>query len=240
MPRPKRTKVASTTARVANTPKPVEPAASHRLKSRKVTASIPKDSFSDDSDGLVVKSTRSRQRMPWQPIPEPREDVDFTMTGALPVPSENEDTASASKNNTPLSRAALRKRSKLGVQSSSGKTSPKVMSSRKSRSLLENAIDTPTEEEDSTGFGDHLLSFSSVNSESPAHGTRPPSAIKVGATPAHEASILALKHFKRRPRQPSLLRMVHQTTDIEDNDLDDLDDLGDFDDCELLAYSPTC
>ena len=89
------------------------------------------------------------------------------------------------------------------------------------------------EEGDSSGFGDHMLSFTSLDSNSPAHGTRPPSAIKVGATPAHERSILALTNFKRRARQPSLLRMVHQTTDLEDNDGEDMDLYADdLDDCE--------
>lgn len=89
------------------------------------------------------------------------------------------------------------------------------------------------EEGDSSGFGDHMLSFTSLDSNSPAHGTRLPSAIKVGATPAHERSILALTNFKRRARQPSLLRMVHQTTDLEDNDGEDMDLYADdLDDCE--------
>jgi hypothetical protein len=43
-----------------------------------------------------------------------------------------------------------------------------------------------------------------------------------------------LTNFKRRPRQPSLLRMVHQTTDVEDNDLGD----DDFDDLDLDDFHP--
>lgn len=56
--------------------------------------------------------------------------------------------------------------------------------------------------------------------------------MKIGATPGHEASILALTNFKRRARQPSLLRMVQQTTDVEDNDDSGLDDTdnSEFDD----------
>jgi hypothetical protein len=83
--------------------------------------------------------------------------------------------------------------------------------------------DAPTQDESSL-MDPSLLTFGSLDSESPAHGTRPPSAMKIGGTPAHETSILALTNFKRRARQPSLLRMVRQTTDVEDNDLDDLDD----------------
>jgi hypothetical protein len=93
--------------------------------------------------------------------------------------------------------------------------------------------DHPVDE--SSGFGD--LTLSSLDSESPAHGTRPPSAIKVGATPAHERSILALTNFKRRARQPSLLRMVHQTTDLEDNDGDDLDNTDNFDFDDFVPHA---
>lgn len=85
--------------------------------------------------------------------------------------------------------------------------------------------DAHISDEESSLLDPSLLTFGSLDSDSPAHGTCPPSAIKVGATPAHETSILALTNFKRRARQPSLLRMVHQTTDVEDNnDYDDLDD----------------
>ena len=81
--------------------------------------------------------------------------------------------------------------------------------------------------EGDSGFGDFTMS--SLDANSPEHGTRPPSAVKVGATPAHETSILALTNFRRRARQPSLLRMVQQTTDVEDNDQDDLDNTDNFD-----------
>jgi hypothetical protein len=67
----------------------------------------------------------------------------------------------------------------------------------------------------------------------------PPSALKAQGTPAVETSILALTNFKRRPRQPSIIRMVQQTSeggnqsDVEDS-LRDLDDtLRDFD-----AFNP--
>ena len=69
------------------------------------------------------------------------------------------------------------------------------------------------------------------------------SALRPQSTPAVESSILALKNFKRRPRQPSMLQMVQQRTasarpsgvnvsttqnvgglDIDDADLEDEDD----------------
>ncbi|KAF2485312.1 hypothetical protein BDY17DRAFT_293353 [Neohortaea acidophila] len=49
------------------------------------------------------------------------------------------------------------------------------------------------------------------------HGARsslapPNSALRLDPAPAFETSILALKNFKRRPRQPSMLQMVQQRT----------------------------
>jgi hypothetical protein len=41
---------------------------------------------------------------------------------------------------------------------------------------------------------------------------RPGSALKAHGTPSVETSMLALKNFKRRPRQPSMLQMVQQRT----------------------------
>ena len=41
---------------------------------------------------------------------------------------------------------------------------------------------------------------------------QPGSALRAQATPGVETSILALKNFKRRPRQPSMLQMVQQRT----------------------------
>lgn len=230
MPRPKRTKVASTVARVA---KPLPPAETsdptpNQPKSRKIAVSKLVQSPSDDS-GRLRKSTRTRRQTSQS---QSQDDTNFVMTGALPVAREEDTARPSSKNRTPPSQASRRLRTPRGSarQTSAEKSSrlsAKSGSARKEISHLE------TDLEDSSGFGDHLLSFTSLGSDSPAHGTRPPSAIKVGATPAHERSILALTNFKRRARQPSLLRMVHQTTDLDDNDGADMDLYADdLDDCE--------
>lgn len=51
---------------------------------------------------------------------------------------------------------------------------------------------------------------------------KPQSALKAQGTPAVESSILALQNFRRRPRQPSILRMIQQNDDgKDDEDLDD-------------------
>ena len=234
MPRPKRTKVASTVARVAKPSEaPVQlPTTQQQSRLRKPTAPKPAESVSEDSDGLVFKATRARRQAP-QLVSQ--EEVGFTMTGALPAASETDTPEISSKNRTPASNASRRARKSIdSVQGSSSRKSSRVTASAKSRLAEKDASHVATEDGDSSGFGD--LSFTSLGSDSPAHGTRPPSAIKVGATPAHERSILALTNFRRRPRQPSLLRMVHQTTDLEDNDLDDLD-LSDLEDCKYCPHT---
>ncbi|KAF2877471.1 hypothetical protein BDV95DRAFT_481894 [Massariosphaeria phaeospora] len=224
MPRPKRSKVASATTRVATTSRVAKTAPRQpQPQPQPQTGPDPIERFSDDSDGLVVKSTRPRRRMPWQP--EPQRDADVTMTGALPVEEEVPGANGvSSKARTPSSNVSNRTRTIRG----SAKLSSKTTSPVALRSPTKVAEDAPAQDMDSSEFGDNLLSFTSLGSESPAHGTRPPSAIKVGATPAHETSILALTNFKRRARQPSLLRMVHQTTDVEDNDLSDPEEIDDF------------
>lgn len=54
--------------------------------------------------------------------------------------------------------------------------------------------------------------------------TAPPSALRVRSTPAAEASILALANFKRRPRQPSIIRQIQLASETGDRyELDDLE-----------------
>ncbi|KAJ4370900.1 hypothetical protein N0V86_008594 [Didymella sp. IMI 355093] len=226
MPRPARTKIQSkvtTTTRVAKptAPKKAAPAAAKPTakQTRKATAAL--QSFSDDSDGLVTstRATRAKRGAPARKSPDEVNEADLEMTGALPA--ESETTASTTKPRTPTAKAATGARSTRGsARLSAAKTSPAVPQTQ-TRSPGDLA------EGDTSGYGD--LTFSSLNSESPAHGTRPPSAVKVGATPAHETSILALTNFKRRARQPSLLRMVQQTTDVEDNDESGLSNTDNFD-----------
>ena len=161
----------------------------------------------EESDGLTTRSSR-RTNANTHAQPD-----DFTMTGALPA-GENASPPPA-RARTPASAA-----------------------SRRAHALPGSAERSPAGDvsiEDSSGFGD--LTFSSLGSDSPAHGTRPPSAIKVGATPAQERSILALTNFRRRARQPSLLRMVQPTTDVEDNDHSDLDNTDNFDFDDFLPHA---
>ena len=231
MPRPARAKIQSkaTTTRVAKpiarkqaAPTVTKPTAK---QTRKAAAAI--ESFSDDSDGLVT-NTRATRGNRGARTPAAVTEADLEMTGALPT--EETTPAAASKPRTPASKVSTGTRAtRGGTRSSATKSSPAVAQKQTGTPVQADNLDL-YEEGDTSGYGD--LTFSSLNSESPAHGTRPPSAVKVGATPAHETSILALANFKRRPRQPSLLRMVQQTTDVEDNDesgLSNTDNI-DFDD----------
>ncbi|KAF1925202.1 uncharacterized protein M421DRAFT_261870 [Didymella exigua CBS 183.55] len=232
MPRPARTKIQSkvtTTTRVTKptAPKKAAPATTKPTtkQTRKATAAL--QSFSDDSDGLVTntRATRAKRGAPAQRSPDVVNDVDLEMTGALPTASGF--PATTIKPRTPASKATAGARAIKGsARLSAAKTSPAVAQTQ-TRSPSDLTSHEAQEEEDTSGLGD--FTFSSLNSESPAHGTRPPSAVKVGATPAHETSILALANFKRRARQPSLLRMVQQTTDIEDNDESGLSNTDNFD-----------
>ena len=58
---------------------------------------------------------------------------------------------------------------------------------------------------------------------------QPQSALKAVGTPAIETSVLALTKFKRRARQPSMISLVQQSTDLGDLDEFELDDFDDFD-----------
>ncbi|KAF1843555.1 uncharacterized protein K460DRAFT_368441 [Cucurbitaria berberidis CBS 394.84] len=236
MPRPPRTKVALSNARVAK-PKPVprkQPAKAAATQTTKASEAV--NSFSEDSDGLVTKSrsTRPRRRMPWEKTPEFINEADLTMTGALPAREEVPEPSI--QNRTPAVKSPKRARTtRSSAGSSARRTTPSVVIPAQICSPTADAPEQASQLEEDSGFGD--LTFSSLGSESPAHGTRPPSAIKVGATPAHEKSILALTNFKRRARQPSLLRMVQQTTDLEDNDADSLDNTDDFDFDDFLPHA---
>ncbi|KAH9868895.1 hypothetical protein J1614_007970 [Plenodomus biglobosus] len=236
MPRPPRAKVASRVTKPKVAPRKPEPKTSTTRTTRAQDVVATTKSFSEDSDGLVTKSTvtRSSRRTGQSHATEHVEEEQFTMTGALPA--EERAPESSTKNRTPASATSKRPRTSIrSARLSARKTSSPAAAPIQSHTANEDAPAGDTAIEDSSGFGD--LTFSSLGSESPAHGTRPPSAIKVGATPAHERSILALTNFKRRARQPSLLRMVQQTTDVEDNDHSELDNTDNFDFDDFLPHA---
>ncbi|KAF2019361.1 hypothetical protein BU24DRAFT_118335 [Aaosphaeria arxii CBS 175.79] len=244
MPRPKRTKVASTAAasRVAPLSSTTTSTESIQPRRKSKTARHQTENISDDSDGLVVRATRARSSRQ----NESDQSLQFTMTGALPAATETRTEtrkrSSRGKELTPRAVSTSEARRTPGSKSSSRR----ISSGRRTRTSTQDVSqDSPRQggldslggigqDEESSMLDPSLLTFGSLGSDSPdAAGTRPPSAMKIGTTPAHETSILAIKNFKRRPRQLSLLRQAQQATDVEDNGEDsldeaDLDDLDDF------------
>ncbi|KAL6711027.1 hypothetical protein ACN47E_006902 [Coniothyrium glycines] len=234
MPRPPRTKVASrvaksSKAKVAPQKQPEQAATQNNT----VTEAV--DSFSEDSDGLVTRprATRSSRKLFGEKTPEAVSAAELTMTGALPAQVPAPHTMSEAT--TPALSASKRTQVTRGsARVSAQKASPILAPSALPRATRANAREEVPSLDEGSGFD---LTMSSLGSDSPAHGTRPPSAIKIGATPAHERSVLALTNFKRRARQPSLLRMVQQTTDVEDNDVSGLDNTDNFDFDDFLPHA---
>jgi hypothetical protein len=90
-----------------------------------------------------------------------------------------------------------------------------------------------TSHEDASFPGDSLLD-QTVSTASPESIRRPASALKsrINGTPATEASVLNLSMFKRRTRQPSMVRMVKERQSMLNStnvgfDNDSLSDLND-------------
>ena len=223
MPRPKRTKIAST--RVAQPLQPSSAAPHRRNLAGQVADRI--EDHSDDSEGLVTTTTRLRGR--WTLVSQ--QNVDYTMTGGLgegdvkgahkPIP-KTRPTAMKVKPDKQQAEAldALKKRRDATLKtkaSQARKISPEaaIPSIELKDSRSETIIKAAKEPSPASSEIDSLYA-----SPSPARTTNPQSTLKTQGTPAMDTSILALANFKRRPRQPSILRMVQQTSDNEE-DFDD-------------------
>ena len=230
MPRPKRTKISTRAAQLK------EPAPNVRQSSSSKKPVVDLGPVTDDSDGLVIKSTAPRHRLPWQP--RPQRGIDMTMSGALPAESSTESeqsnpqsslrSASIALNNDKPVTGGARSSAKEQVQATP-RSHPTATSSSK---LQDTTSHSPSGGFDNDSLNDSFSLTSVLSASPPGSQIRPSSALKVHGTPGMENSILALTKFKRRPRQPSILRMVHQTTDVEDNDQDDADSFSDLDDLD--------
>ncbi|KAK2762768.1 hypothetical protein FQN54_000942 [Arachnomyces sp. PD_36] len=162
-------------------------------------------SNSDDSDGLVVSSSRSRSR--------PRRDV--FMSGGLGKGDVKDAHKRTPKRNEPPSPSANRSRADSTVASSQhqrakSQTTPTANNAPADSSRL------------ATATGNRPRGFSSTLSLA---GKRPDMNAKVPGTPGFESSMLS--NFKRRPRQPSILQMMQDGEDGS-SDFDDDDFLGKF------------
>lgn len=235
MPRPKRTKIAST--RVAQPLQPSSAAPHRRNPARQVAERI--EDHSDDSEGLVTTTTRIRGRLTLVS----QQNVDYTMTGGLgegdvkgahkPIPKAR-PTAMKVKPDKQQAEAldALKKRRDATLKtkaSQARKISPEaaIPSIELKDSRSETIIKAAKEPSPAPSEIDSLYA-----SPSPARTTNPQSALKTQGTPAIDTSILALANFKRRPRQPSILRMVQQTSDNEE----DFDDFNPDDESTPLNF----
>ncbi|KAF2489466.1 hypothetical protein BU16DRAFT_567640 [Lophium mytilinum] len=248
MPRPKRTKVASTRVAQAQAPTAVS---TRRNPPRNATTEPPQ--ISGDGDGLVIAATKPRVKHPWDLPEEP--DVDYYMTGGLgegdvagahkliPDPYEAKSAAErkakraaqrAAKKITPDKKhakaiEALKKKRDEAAGAKAKKArksaSPEVVIPSR-RTSGDQATEASSDDQQPTSA--QKPAPSPTPSPSPAKGAYPPSALKAQGTPAMETSMMALTNFKRRSRQPSILRMVQQPSS-DDNESDvDLDFLDDF------------
>lgn len=251
---PKRTRAATTrSTRTASAVAPtatLDTAPSARSKaSRKTPAAaaaqeddIEDDSRNDhDSDTLLItnrpgggRATRRGQRLP---------EEDYTMKGGLGEGGGGDDVESA-----PAGKKAVRTKGRVvpkKVQSAGQTQALEALKRRKEEAMRaktrildddEQPPATETERGRRRAPSSPPRTVNRVRRASSSHfAAAPPSAVKAQGTPSVDnTSVLALTKFKRRPRQPSLLRMMQQS-DVE-NDDDTLDDsnatldysLGDF------------
>ncbi|EON68245.1 hypothetical protein W97_07503 [Coniosporium apollinis CBS 100218] len=265
MPRPKRTKVASTAAqptRVAVTPKLATTTAS-RLNAPRVSSEHT-DEVSDDSQGFVktvkgpprgrrgaqrpsdtvkmtgalgegaVKNARKANTRPRQLVKKVAQDPG--QTNALDALRKRRDEALRAKGaqagvsspaqvqQTP--RAEPQREPVIQVSSAATSDTEDLYAMPAPRPAQKtpqtqaapvapmNRIEAPSTT---------TRTVQRITKTSSPHGPPIPlSAAKPQSTPGPETSVLALANFRRRPRQPSILRMVEQHNDDED------DTLGDF------------
>ncbi|KAF2455141.1 hypothetical protein BDY21DRAFT_365750 [Lineolata rhizophorae] len=188
---------------------------------------------SDDSAGLVRSTQLQQLAREHDPA---QKSNNFMMTGALPAGSGKRQPGARSKE-------AQSRPGNVVESAVLGSNQRNVATGHKSSSAGMITVGVPREEDEAIqetarqssprssnksptlpGAAPHSEHMSSVLTleigSSPAREMAPPSVMK--GTPAMESSLLALKNFRRRPRQPSILRMVQQTSDH--GDIDDLDD----------------
>lgn len=223
MPSPKRTKVAST--RVAQPSQPSSATPHRRNLARQAVEYI--EDHSDDSEGLVTTTTRIRGRLSLVS----QRNADYTMTGGL-----GEGDVKGAHKTIPKTRPTVKKvkpdkqqAEALDALKRRRDATLKTKASRARKTSPEATIPSPELKDSRPGTitkapKEPSPALSEVDSlyasPSPVRTTNPQSTLKAQGTPAIDTSILALANFKRRPRQPSILRMVQQTSDNEE-DFDD-------------------
>lgn len=273
MPRPRRTAVASSTARVV-TSSSEEPPTTNKSKSSKASkadsmAPLKKtrvgatkfkktqtETEEIESSGQVQKkpAKKAPARKPAKKVKkksslldklvdedEDEDELEEPGTSALDMLKARmgHDISSASRRTSAESASTSRK--KTSSPATARPTSRVASTPRPRQSSVQRGRTPPAQKNTS----DDLYGLSPAGKASQAKlaprrssvPRAPLSALKVHGTPSMEISVLALQNFKRRPRQPSLIRMVQQSSEIGREDADallgaesELDDtLGDFD-----------
>ncbi|KAL1625196.1 hypothetical protein SLS56_007391 [Neofusicoccum ribis] len=228
---PSQTTTTATTTRTTRAAAPTAPAAKpSRGSSTKPPTAAPdpiEDGDTDDSDALLISTRPGRiSSMAARRAREPRaEEVDYTMTGGLGV------GAGGGRNARTRGRVVPKK----VVRRDEGQARA-LEALRRRREEAEGRGGDAVEEgegeddgEEETRGRQQRAAVPSSSPAVPATASRvrrassshwhnaPPSAVKAQGTPAADTSVLALSKFRRRPRQPSLLRMMQQS-DVENEE----------------------
>ncbi|KAI9815534.1 MAG: hypothetical protein M1827_002668 [Pycnora praestabilis] len=208
MPRPKRTKIVPSvpTSCLSNPITSASPILQRRNPIQQASERV--ENSTDDSDGLVTTLTRIRKR-------SCAVDQDVSMSGGL----GDGDVKNAhrrpgvTRRKAEMSRVAkeadhanalegLKRRRDAALAAQRGEVLVPF-------TATEEIIAKPVERDE---VEPALMRSSAVGEEV----TR-----RVLGTPGMETSVLAIANFKRRPRQPSILRMVERGNDDDDVDEDD-------------------
>ncbi|KAI9796632.1 MAG: hypothetical protein M1833_006072 [Piccolia ochrophora] len=201
MPRPTRTRVAPSTS-TSDVAKPVQPR--DRVGDTGPVSAPNFDNLSDDSDRLVTRALPSGKRK----RKRPSDPSLIVMSGALGLGDVRLEKP------CPRTKSARAQLQKTAKDAENAKLIEALKKRKEQRAQLHQAaqLQVPaTREESAKGAEEH---------------EDLPKGRSVPNTPAMEHSVLSIANFKRRPRQPSILRRAHAgqgqvsatATDNEDDD----------------------
>ncbi|KAI9832661.1 MAG: hypothetical protein M1819_004246 [Sarea resinae] len=196
MPRPPRSKVAPS-APASRVKKPTVGKATssqHRLRAEDILAD---DGSSDSSTPLTTK-----RKVPRLSRLAANEKIE--MKGGL-GPGDVPD---------PTRRSRVLRQRAVNVASATDEKNAKAIEALKARKKArEGGVEIPgTVRKETESQGENVVGTTRATDQ------RPGLRRKVPGTPGVDNSVLAIANFKRRPRQPSILRMVRQDDTDEDED----------------------
>ncbi len=193
----------------------------------------------DGNTENLVKDARPRRGRPKAARAQQQNENEFVMAGGLGAVSDDKVTGShvelpttdeLVRSDVPSApavrvgrRPPVRKVKQSEAQSKIMQDMKKRMEATACKEIVASSVPDPTNasaQRQSNGTALERSEYSLSPSPPPPgklHATKqrsslehPSSVLKSHGTPAVESSILALKNFKRRPRQPSMLQMVQQ------------------------------